>query len=80
MIYGSIKECQQGELLAESQAIQKKDWMKYRFIIQPKKRLNYIMLMAYYATEKNTNGNILVDNFSNITPCPCSKLKNQNQN
>ncbi len=74
MVYGGTRFCQQGELLIETPQVLSQDWVKYHFVIQPKKQIDHIMLMAYYATEKSTNGNILIDDLSNITPCPCSKL------
>ena len=80
MVYGSNGDCEQGELLAASPAIETHEWTKYRFVIKSTKKFNHIMLMAYYANEllngnivMPTNGNILVDGLSNITPCSCTK-------
>jgi hypothetical protein len=56
------------ELLAESMPPGHSEWVKYEFILQPKKG-NYdeIDLMAYYAKGfEQTNGNLLIDHCSDI--------------
>ena len=79
-IYGGYTICEQRQLLAESPTLKSKQWTKYSFIIKPEKKLDYLILMSYYADEMldkpigvPTNGNVLVDNISDITPCSCTK-------
>ena len=80
MVYGGNSRCETGELLAASPAIETHEWTKYRFVIKPTKQFKHIILVAYYTNElltgnviMPTNGNILVDGLSNITPCNCTK-------
>lgn len=72
-IWGGNYSCDQGQLLAESQPVNHSDWEKYTFRLEPEADYQYIMLEAYYDVPVliPTNGNLLVDNMSEIVEIPC---------
>jgi hypothetical protein len=67
-IWGYNTKTGEDELLAESTPPGHSEWIKYEFILQPKKgSYNEIDLMAYYAEGfEQTNGNLLIDHCSDI--------------
>lgn len=67
-IWGYNTETQQEELLGESQAIGHSEWIRYEFLLKPTKgSYDELDLMAYYAAGfEQTNGNLLIDNCSDI--------------
>lgn len=67
-IWGVNTRTNEEELLAESDAIGHSVWTRYAFTLQPLKAdYDEIDLMAYYAPGKEgTNGNLLIDNCSDI--------------
>jgi len=67
-IWGYNTKTNQEELLAESQAVGHSNWTRYTFKLSPKLAdYDEIDLMAYYAPGYlETNGNLLIDNCSNI--------------
>ena len=67
-IWGGNSLCSKEVLLAESSLITNNNWKKYYFTFKPTKNVNYIVLEAFYKTSTLVpyNGNILVDNASNI--------------
>jgi hypothetical protein len=67
-IWGYNTRTQQEELLAESVAIGHSKWVLYEFVLKPTVAdFDEIDLMAYYARgHENKNGNLLLDNCSNI--------------
>jgi len=67
-IWGVNTRTNEEELLAESTAIGHSVWTRYTFTLQPiKSDYDEIDLMAYYPSEsKGKNGNLLIDNCSDI--------------
>lgn len=67
-IWGGNSLCSKEILLAESPLITNNAWKKFNFTFKPTKNVNYIVLEAFYKTPTLVpyNGNILVDNASNI--------------
>lgn len=68
-IWGGTRETPNLELLAESPAVEHKDWKPYTFSLTPRKQFyDWITLEACYVSDigKPYNGNILVDNCSAI--------------
>lgn len=68
-IWGGNPENPKAELLARSGTIQKRKWQRNHFVLKPsKEQYTMITLEAAYAPEigKAYNGNILIDNCSNI--------------
>ncbi len=72
-IWGGTGYCNRAELLAESSLVVNLRWLIYNFRFEPKQAYSYIVLEAYYATPSFLpyNGNILLDDASNIFPVPC---------
>jgi hypothetical protein len=69
-IWGGTGYCAKEDLLAESKLITSNDWEKIDFILKPKNQYQYFMIEAFYKipTLFPYNGNVLVDNLSNIVP------------
>lgn len=63
------------ELLAASPLIDHIAWFSYQFNIQPKHKINAILLEAYYDGVKRYNGNILIDKMSNIYLASCPRTQ-----
>lgn len=74
-IWGGDYYCKKQELLAESNLVKNTEWQKYNFKLKPTATYNFIMLEAYYQTPVLVpyNGNILVDNASDIEKISCDK-------
>ena len=72
-IWGSNSLCEKTQLLAESGMVTHTEWQKYTFKFKPKRNYRYIMLEAFYKTPVLVpyNGNILLDNASDIVEIPC---------
>ncbi|MEM1124001.1 MAG: hypothetical protein AAGJ18_26425 [Bacteroidota bacterium] len=70
LIFGGNKWCEKTELLAESELVDHEDWRHYLFTFQPKQEYRFLQLVAYYEEPilQATNGNILLDDASNIVP------------
>jgi hypothetical protein len=77
-IWGGNNICDEQELLVTSNPIQNRAWFPYSFVFKPKKKIKSIRIEAFY-TEGSAfyNGNLLLDNLSDITPCSCSKMKKE---
>ncbi len=69
-IWGGTTACGRDELLAQSIEIDNYNWQKFDFILKPKADYTYFYMEAYYKNElyPRYNGNILVDNASDIVP------------
>lgn len=69
-IWGGDTYCAKLDLLAESKLITSTDWGKIDFILKPKENAQYFMIEAFYKipTLFPYNGNVLVDNLSDIVP------------
>ncbi|MFZ1515880.1 MAG: OmpA family protein [Saprospiraceae bacterium] len=76
-IWGGDIYCNQKEKLGESVVVENTDWNKYEFTFLPKSRITFITLEAYYDTETffPYNGNLLLDNASNIIIIRCNNKK-----
>ena len=72
-IWASDSLCNRKELLTLTNPIQNTKWLKYTFIFAPQQNWQFVKLEAYFAVNKAYNGNLLIDNVSDITPCPCVK-------
>ncbi len=73
-IWGGSDMCDKKELLATSPNIQNRAWFPYSFVFKPKKKIKFLLIEAFYTEGAIlSNGNLLVDNLSDIKPCPCSK-------
>ena len=72
-IWGSNTRCRKTQLLAQSDIIENIEWKEYTFRFKPKRNYYYIMLEAFYKTPVLVpyNGNILLDNASDIVEIPC---------
>ncbi|MCH2043566.1 MAG: OmpA family protein [Saprospiraceae bacterium] len=70
-IWGGNSSCSYEQLLATSPEVKHFDWRSYSFKLNPTKDYNYICIEAYYKkpTMFPYNGNILVDNASEISSC-----------
>jgi len=76
-IYGSDGNCQSKELLAESSPVKDTEWKKYDFELQPHSNLTHLQLGVYYDSDSKYpyNGNMLLDQASDMSLIPCSSLK-----
>lgn len=74
-IYGGNSFCERKELLAESPMIANTRWQDYNFKLEPSKNYTFLILEAYYKTPTLVpyNGNLLVDNFSDIKVSICKE-------
>lgn len=72
-IWGSNTLCKKTQLLAQSDIIDNVEWKEYTFRFKPKRNYYYIMFEAFYKTPVLVpyNGNILLDNASDIIEIPC---------
>lgn len=72
-IWGGAGQCDRAELLGESSLVINSRWLEYNFKFEPTKELRYIVFEAFYNTPTPFpyNGNILLDNASDIIPVPC---------
>ncbi len=72
-IWGGNEYCDRSELLAESETIDNKEWIKFDFEFHPQGSYAYIMLEAFYKTPTLIvyNGNVLLDQSSPIIQIPC---------
>ena len=69
-IWGGSGYCAKNELLDETEPVSSSTWKKYSFKFNPKMTHTHIMIEAFYKvpTLFPYNGNILVDNASDIVP------------
>lgn len=69
-IWGGTGYCAKNELLDETEPVSSSTWKKYSFKFNPKMTHTHIMIEAFYKvpTLFPYNGNILVDNASDIVP------------
>ena len=70
-IWGGRKQCGKDQILAETDLIDHSDWESYNFKFTPKRRINYIIIEAFYQDGFfSREGNILIDNISTFKICP----------
>ncbi|MBT8218811.1 MAG: OmpA family protein [Bacteroidia bacterium] len=74
-IWGGMGNCQKKELLAETDMISNPEWERKELRIEPKSVLYFIVIEAFYKTPTLVpyNGNILMDNLSDIQQIPCNE-------
>jgi len=74
-IWGGNSYCGRVELLAESKEVINTRWLRQSFRFEPTANYYYINLEVYYKTPVlfPYNGNILLDNASDIVPVPCGQ-------
>ena len=79
-IYGGNSPREKAELLASSDMVSHTDWRPYKFEFTPKKSYRYFVLEAYYKTPTMFyyNGNLLLDNASEIYSCEIPEEKPDN--
>lgn len=73
---GNSNYCHRDELLARSSAIEHTEWEEYNFSFNPQKDYKYITIEVYYhdSFESPYNGNVLMDNASNIVKVDCETV------
>ena len=78
-IYGGNSYCQKAELLGETPLVKNTDWKEYNLRFEPTTNHRFILIQAFYKTPTlfPYNGNVLVDNLSDIVPIPCDKEPEQ---
>ena len=72
-IWGGQNGCQRDELLAESGTVASASWKTYNFKFKPIRNYQYLIIEAFYKTPTLNpyNGNVLVDDASNIYEMKC---------
>ncbi|MBK7339349.1 MAG: OmpA family protein [Saprospiraceae bacterium] len=72
-IWGGEAYCHQKELLGESKLVDNLDWEMFQFELRPKTDLEYFEIEAFYKTPVLLpyNGNVLIDQASDLVPIPC---------
>ncbi len=72
-IYGGSGICYPAISLAESEEVKNTEWKRYEFEFTPQQNVRYITFEAFYKTPTLMayNGNLLVDNMSDIIQIPC---------
>ncbi len=73
LIWGGKSYCEARHLLGKTDLIKNNEWEPYEFILQPKEAVTHLVLHAYYLNPMSLayNGNILIDNASDLTECAC---------
>ena len=76
-VWGGNSACDRVQLLAESKPVDNNEWKKYQFQFKPDQDFKYIMLEAFYETPVlfPYNGNLLLDNASDISRIPCNETE-----
>jgi outer membrane protein OmpA-like peptidoglycan-associated protein len=74
-IYGGFNYCDKQFLLAESSLVINTRWLEYNFKFEPIDNYSFLILEVFYKTPTlfPYNGNVLVDNASDIRPIPCDQ-------
>jgi hypothetical protein len=69
-VWAGTDRCTKKELLAQSPPIGSSNWEKFDFTFTPKSNYDYFLIEVFYKDQTTSpyNGNILVDNASNIVP------------
>lgn len=74
-IWGGTSYCSKKQKLAETATIKHSDWKDYTFKLSPTSDFNYIYLEAFFEPSLFPyNGNILVDNCSDLEMMPCDEI------
>ncbi|MFK8102300.1 MAG: hypothetical protein AB8G15_07245, partial [Saprospiraceae bacterium] len=74
-IWGGNGYCNRKERLAESRLVTNYDWENFNFKFEPKQKITHIIIEAFYKTPVlfPYNGNVLIDNASDIMLIPCDE-------
>jgi outer membrane protein OmpA-like peptidoglycan-associated protein len=74
-VWGGNWLCHKQELLGETPVVSNVEWQRYGLKLEPKGNYQFIILEAFYKTPVffPYNGNILIDNASDIIQIPCSQ-------
>ena len=74
-IYGGFDHCDKQYLLGETNLVINTRWLEYQFKFEPLDNYTHISFEAFYKTPTlfPYNGNILLDNASDITPISCNE-------
>ena len=77
-IWAGSSFCSKKELLGETSLVTNTRWIEYAFEFRPKQNYDFILLEAFYNTPTlfPYNGNLLLDNASDIKPVSCEETKN----
>lgn len=77
LLWGGNTFCEAGQLLSKTDLIKNSNWETYSFVFQPHKTIHYLTIQAYYLNPLSPpyNGNILVDNASEIVEVSCNEVK-----
>ncbi len=80
-IWGGNSVCDKAEILGSTSVITHSRWVRYQFTFEPKKRVRWFILEAFYQTPVlfPYNGNILIDNASVIRPVPCNTVQREEE-
>lgn len=78
-IYGGNSPCDRAQMLAETNLIIHPRWIEYRFKFEPEANYSYILFEAFYNTPTlfPYNGNLLLDNASNLKLVPCEEQEEE---
>ncbi len=69
-IWGAEAKCGKDLMVWESPMIKHRSWKRYKVEFVTKKKVNYILLEAFYSEGRFSHrGNILIDNISSIQGC-----------
>jgi outer membrane protein OmpA-like peptidoglycan-associated protein len=74
-VWGGNGLCAREELLGESAQVDNTEWLQYNFRLKASKEYRFVLLEAFYKTPTllEYNGNILVDNLSDLIPVDCAQ-------
>lgn len=74
-IYGGSGYCMKTELLDETPLVKNTSWKQYKLRFEPTTNHRFILIQAFYKTPTLLpyNGNVLVDNLSDIVPVLCDE-------
>lgn len=74
-IYGGFDYCDKQYLLGETKVIINTRWLEYKLKFEPIGNYTHIVIEAFYNTPTlfPYNGNILLDNASDLIPVPCNE-------
>ncbi|MEL6659866.1 MAG: OmpA family protein [Bacteroidota bacterium] len=74
-IWAGFGMCDKREMLDESPLVVNTDWREFKFKFEPSGNYTHFILEAFYKTPSlfPTNGNLLLDDASNIKMIPCDK-------
>ncbi len=73
IVWGGNSFCEAKQVLAKTDLVKNKEWQPYELTLQPKSNITHIVFHAYYLNPLAApyNGNILLDNASEIQAIPC---------